>query len=39
MMDEVLVQGDRIEYHWTLIGTNTTIETIRQMQLPQMSGG
>ena len=30
IMDEVLVQGDRIEYHWTLIGTNTTIETIRQ---------
>ena len=23
VMDEVLVQGDRAEYHWTLIGTNT----------------
>jgi hypothetical protein len=23
VMDEVLVQGNRIEYHWTLIGTNT----------------
>jgi hypothetical protein len=23
VMDEVLVQGDRIEYHWRLIGTNT----------------
>ena len=23
VMDEVLVQGDRVEYHWTLIGTNT----------------
>lgn len=23
VMDEVLVRGDRIEYHWTLIGTNT----------------
>jgi predicted ester cyclase len=21
--DELLMQGDRIEYHWTLIGTNT----------------
>jgi predicted ester cyclase len=23
VMDQLLVQGDRIEYHWTLIGTNT----------------
>jgi predicted ester cyclase len=23
IMDEVLMQGDRVEYHWTLIGTNT----------------
>src|SRR5215471_18033167 len=23
VMDELLVQGDRAEYHWTLIGTNT----------------
>src|SRR4029077_221029 len=23
VMDKVLVQGDRAEYHWTLIGTNT----------------
>jgi len=23
IMDEVLVHGDRMEYHWTLIGTNT----------------
>jgi predicted ester cyclase len=23
VMDEVLVKGDRIEYHWTLSGTNT----------------
>lgn len=23
MLDEVRVQGDRPEYHWTLIGTNT----------------
>ena len=23
VMDELLVQGDGIEYHWTLIGTNT----------------
>ena len=23
LMDKVLVQGDRTEYHWTLIGTNT----------------
>jgi ketosteroid isomerase-like protein len=23
VMDEVLVQGDHAEYHWTLIGTNT----------------
>jgi predicted ester cyclase len=23
VMDEVLVQDDRAEYHWTLIGTNT----------------
>ena len=23
VMDDVLVQADRIEYHWTLIGTNT----------------
>jgi uncharacterized protein (TIGR02246 family) len=23
VMDEVLVRGDRAEYHWTLIGTNT----------------
>jgi predicted ester cyclase len=23
IMDEVLVRGDRAEYHWTLIGTNT----------------
>ena len=23
VMDDVLVQGDHIEYHWTLIGTNT----------------
>ena len=23
VMDELLVQGDRTEYHWTLIGTNT----------------
>lgn len=23
VMDEVLVQGARIEYHWTLTGTNT----------------
>jgi len=23
IMDEVLVNGDRVEYHWTLIGTNT----------------
>jgi len=87
IMDELFMQGDRIEYHWTLIGHQhrvgrrptssthqwlraladwsgwthrllarplrevriptsirarcggTTIETIRQMQLPQMSGG
>ena len=30
MMDEVLVHRYRIAYHWTLIGTYTTIETIRQ---------
>ena len=24
VMDKVLVQGDRTEYHWTLIGTNTS---------------
>jgi predicted ester cyclase len=23
VMDKVLVQGDRTEYHWSLIGTNT----------------
>jgi uncharacterized protein (TIGR02246 family) len=23
LMDDVLMQGDRAEYHWTLIGTNT----------------
>jgi nuclear transport factor 2 (NTF2) superfamily protein len=23
VMDELVVQGDRAEYHWTLIGTNT----------------
>ena len=23
VMDELLVQGDRTEYYWTLIGTNT----------------
>src|ERR1700726_4828662 len=23
VMDDILVQGDRAEYHWTLIGTNT----------------
>ena len=23
IMDELFMQGDRIEYHWTLIGTNT----------------
>jgi len=23
IMDDVLIQGDCIEYHWTLIGTNT----------------
>lgn len=23
VMDKLLVQGDRTEYHWTLIGTNT----------------
>jgi predicted ester cyclase len=23
VMDKVLAQGDRAEYHWTLIGTNT----------------
>ena len=23
IMDDLLVQGDRIEYHWTLVGTNT----------------
>jgi uncharacterized protein (TIGR02246 family) len=23
LMDDVLVQGDRAEYHWTFIGTNT----------------
>lgn len=23
VLDKVLVQGDRAEYHWTLIGTNT----------------
>ena len=22
-MDEVLARGDRVEYHWTLIGTNS----------------
>jgi hypothetical protein len=22
-MDDLLLQGDRPEYHWTLIGTNT----------------
>jgi uncharacterized protein (TIGR02246 family) len=23
VMDDVAVQGDRVEYHWTFIGTNT----------------
>lgn len=23
LMDDLLVGGDRIEYHWTLVGTNT----------------
>jgi predicted ester cyclase len=23
LMDDLLIQGDRAEYHWTLIGTNT----------------
>lgn len=23
LMDDLLVQGDRVVYHWTLIGTNT----------------
>lgn len=23
LMNKVLVQGDRAEYHWTLLGTNT----------------
>jgi hypothetical protein len=23
LMDDLIVKGDRAEYHWTLIGTNT----------------